>query len=212
MAADETGLNKPVLARAPGPQRMFSYSHTSPLIFLLLAPITVAAAPVININNIYYNVSGETAEDIWTDIMKKSPVMQNGKQHVAYTRWYVNWSFWWVDKVESCEISGVSVSLDITYTLPKLTQNTSMTDALSNHWQNYYSALYRHEQGHKDFGVKAAEQIETELAAMAARPDCSQLEREANAAANRILDKFRQIEIRYDQSTNHGLSTGAVFP
>lgn len=191
---------------------MLRLNNTIGLLFVLMSPMTVAAAPVISINSIYYNVSGETAEDIWTDILKKSPVRQNGKQHVAYTKWHVNWRYWWIDKVESCEISGVSVSLDITYTLPRLAQNSSMTDALSNRWQNYYSALFKHEQGHKDFGVKAAEQIEKELVAMAARPDCTQLERDANATATRILDKYRQIEIRYDQSTNHGLSMGAVFP
>ena len=188
--------------------------HTSryQLLFLVIIPVTVAARPDISINNIYYTVSGETAWDIWTDIMKQSPVRQNGKTHVAYTKWHVDWKFWWFDKGETCEINKVSTSLDITYTLPRLEQSATIPDSLLNRWQSYYSALLRHEQGHKNLGIKAAEEIEREIAAMGARPDCEQLERDANDTGNRIIKKYSKIEKQYDQSTNHGLNTGAVFP
>jgi predicted secreted Zn-dependent protease len=191
---------------------MFRFRYTARLLFALLTPVTVTAAPDISIINIYYKVSGDTANEIWTDIISKSPVRQHGKQHVAYTRWHVNWKFWWLDKDATCAISKVDTSLDVTYTLPRLEQSSSMPDALLTSWQNYYSALFEHEQGHRDIGIRAAEEIEHEISAMGARADCKQLEAEANQIGQRIIKKYSEIEIEYDQSTNHGLSTGAVFP
>ena len=95
------------------------------LIFCLL-PAPALAEPETRINNIYYVVDGKTAEDIWVDIIAKSPVKENGKQHIAYTRWKVNWQFWWFDHGSSCDISKVTTKLDITYTLPRLKKNASI--------------------------------------------------------------------------------------
>ena len=191
---------------------MFRFKHTTRLLFVLMSPVTVTAAPDISTTTIYYNVSGDTAEEIRTDIITKSPVRQYGKQHVAYTKWHVNWRFWWLDKGDTCEISKVNTRLDITYTLPKLEQGSSVPDTLLTRWQNYYSALFEHEQGHRDFGIKAAEEIESEIAAMGARASCKQLEHDANEIGDRAIRKYSLIEKDYDQSTNHGLSTGAFFP
>jgi predicted secreted Zn-dependent protease len=177
-----------------------------------MLPMTVTAAPDISITNIYYNVSGETADEIWTDIITKTPVRQHGKLHVAYTKWHVNWRFWWLDEGDTCKISKVDTRLDIIYTLPRLEQSSFIPDTLLSRWQNYYSALFEHEQGHRDFGIRAAEEIENDIAAMGARPSCKQLEHDANEIGERVVRKYSLIEKDYDQSTNHGLSTGAVFP
>jgi predicted secreted Zn-dependent protease len=191
---------------------MFRFKNTSRLLFVLMSPMTVTAGPDISINSIYYNVSGDTADEIWTDIITKSPVRQQGKQHVAYTKWQVNWKFWWLDNGDTCEISKVETSLDITYTLPKLEQSSFIPDPLLSRWQSYYSALIEHEHGHRDFGIRAAEEIENEIAAMGARNSCKQLEHDANKIGEHVIRKYSLIEKNYDQSTSHGLSTGAVFP
>lgn len=191
---------------------MFRFENTSRLLFVLMSPMTVTAGPDISINSIYYNVSGDTADEIWTDIITKSPVRQQGKQHVAYTKWHVNWKFWWHDNGDTCEISKVATSLDITYTLPELEQSSFIPDPLLSRWQSYYSALIEHEHGHRDFGIRAAEEIENEIAAMGPRASCKQLEHDANKIGEHVIRKYSLIEKNYDQSTNHGLSTGAVFP
>jgi len=182
----------------------------SPLFFLL--PLTAFAKPELKTRNIYYTVSGNTAEDVWADISRKSPVKHNGRLHVAYTKWNVNWQFWWLEKAESCEITRVKTVLDVTYTLPRLEQTAAMPDGLSRRWQKYHAALLDHEQGHSDLGMKAASEIENAISSMASHTTCKQLEQAANEMGKEIIDKYSKIEKDYDRSTNHGLNTGAVFP
>jgi predicted secreted Zn-dependent protease len=192
---------------------MLEHQLITRLLFIFcLLPSATLAEPETRINNVYYQVDGSTAEDIWTDILAKSPVKENGKQHVAYTRWDVNWKFWWLDYGSSCEINKVTTKLDVTYTLPRLKQDASIPQSVTAHWEKYYAALLDHEHGHKRLGVKAAIEIENLLLNIGPRLSCEQLELDANNMARNVVDKYSRLENEYDRSTNHGLNTGAVFP
>lgn len=185
---------------------------TAQLVVFYLLPAIVLAEPQTRFNNVYYTVAGNTAADIWTDIIAKTPVQHNGKHHVAYTKWNVNWQFWWLDNGDSCEISRVTTKLDVTYTLPKLDNTSSMPESVLARWETYYAALFEHEQGHKDLGMKAAIEIENQISNMSPRTRCKQLELDANEIGKNVIDKYSRIEKEYDRSTKHGLNTGAVFP
>lgn len=186
-----------------------------PLLFIIvliqLSP-AANAAPEQRLNNVYYSVTGDTAEDLWADVMTKTPVAHNGNKYVAYTRWQVNWRFWWHDDGSTCEINKVKTSLDITYTLPRLEPTSTTPDTVAKRWEGYYAALFEHEQGHKDLGLQAANEVENGILAMGPRDSCAQLELDANNIGKKVIDRYGQIEKEYDRSTNHGLNTGAVFP
>ena len=156
--------------------------------------------------------TGDTVEDLWTDVLTRSPVENNGKKYVAYTRWHVSWKFWWHKNAGSCDISDVETVLDVTYTLPRLDQASSTPEPVARRWEKYYAALFSHEQGHKDIGIRAARDIETQIAAMGPRQTCAQLENDANEIGMKVVDRYSRLEKDYDRSTNHGLNTGAVFP
>lgn len=207
MAADKNRL------RISGISTMLADMRPTLFILLLMLLTRAAtAAPEQRLNNVYYTVTGSTAEDLWTDVMTKSPVEHNGKKHVAYTRWQVNWQFWWHNHGSACEINKVKTRLDITYTLPRLEPASTMPDTVTARWEDYYAALFEHEQGHKDLGVQAANEVENRILAMGPRDSCAQLELDANTIGKQVIDRYSLIEKEYDRSTNHGLNTGAVFP
>ena len=183
------------------------------LLALLLALAPAAhAEPELRLANIFYSVAGDTVERLWADVMARTPVAQDGRKFVAHTRWQVNWRFWWQSQGEHCDISKVNTQLDVTYTLPRLAPSSTMPDSVSDRWNRYYTALFEHEQGHKDLGLQAAQAIEQQIANMGPRNDCDQLERDANRIARTVIDEYSRIEKAYDLDTNHGLNTGAVFP
>ena len=156
-------------------------------------------------------ISGKTIDAIKTDIRKKTPVKHNDRIHVAYTRWNVNWRFWWLESSDACKITRVATTLDVAYTLPKLEHSAAMPAALLERWENYYSALLDHEQGHKELGMKAANEIEQTISTMEPRTSCSQLERDANKLGKAVIDKYSRLEKEYDRTTNHGLKTGVIL-
>jgi len=181
------------------------------LVFCSL-PLDAIAGTETRVNNVYYMVEGETAEDIWTDVIAKTPVHQNGKRYAAHTKWNVSWQFWWLDNGNSCEISKVTTGLEVVYTLPRLKQTLSIADSVVAHWDKYYAALFDHELGHMDLGSRAAIEIENQILNMASRNSCEQLESDANEIGKSVIAKYSRIEKDYDRTTNHGLNTGAVFP
>lgn len=184
------------------------------LLFLVFFSLPLAAVygTETRVNNVNYMVEGKTAEEIWTDVLAKTPVHQNGKHYAAYTKWNVSWQFWWQDNGNSCEISKVTTGLDVTYTLPRLKRTSSIPDSVLAHWDKYYAALFEHELGHKQLGSRAAIEIESQILNMAPRDSCEQLESDANEIGKNIIAKYSRIEKNYDRTTRHGLNTGAVFP
>jgi predicted secreted Zn-dependent protease len=181
------------------------------LLQLMLLP-TARAVPELRLNNVFYTVTGDTVEALWADVLARTPVAKNGKKHVAYTRWEVNWRFWWQDNGENCDINKVNTQLDVTYTLPRLESAATTPENVAERWNRYYAALFEHEQGHKDLGLQAAQEIEQQISNMGARTDCAMLERDANRIARDVIENYIHIEKEYDRTTNHGLNNGVVFP
>jgi predicted secreted Zn-dependent protease len=190
------------------------WNINKPLLFLVLCsrPLAAIAEVETSVNNVYYMVQGDTASDIWADVLAKSPVRQNGKQYTAHTKWNVSWQFWWRDSGNSCNISRVTTRLEVTFTLPRLNKTSSIPDSVVAEWDAYYAALFDHELGHRDLGRRAAAEIENQITNMGTRGSCEQLESDANAIGKSVIARYSRIEKDYDQKTNHGLNTGAVFP
>jgi predicted secreted Zn-dependent protease len=177
----------------------------------LLLPAQAHAEPDISITTIHYTIEGNSADAILADLHRKTPVKHNGKRHSARTDWHVSWRFWMSNSRNSCEIDKVTTRLEVVYTLPRLKISSSMPEDLVARWEAFNSALFSHEQGHKDMGVRAAVEIENSISGMGARDSCSRLEGDANRMARDVIDKYVRMEKEYDRTTNHGINTGAVF-
>ena len=74
------------------------------------------------------------------------------------------------------------------------------------------TALQTHEDGHKEIGIQAGHDILRTLEGLPSYPTCDELEEAADAAGEGVLDRYREQEIIYDQTTRHGATQGARFP
>jgi predicted secreted Zn-dependent protease len=78
-------------------------------------------------------------------------------------------------------------------------------------WERYLAALEAHELGHRRFGLEAASAVERSLSSLIAEPTCQQLETAIAAAAETVVEQYRERERRYDEETKHGRADGARF-
>jgi len=68
--------------------------------------------------------------------------------------------------------------------------------------------LQRHEDGHKEHGLKAGREIEAAVLAVKPASNCEDLESAANTAAQAIVSKYQALDEEYDRKTDHGRNQG----
>ncbi|MFO0564173.1 MAG: DUF922 domain-containing Zn-dependent protease [Polyangiaceae bacterium] len=158
-----------------------------------------------------YAIQGSSASALRSDMDRHGPTDAEGR-HDAYTRWNVRWSFPYDRKPNVCGTGDVKVSVTITFVMPDWTPPADAPDDLVRRWNAYKKALELHENGHKEHGLAAAKDILSTLRALPAEPDCDGMNRVANAAARRVIDKYKEKDKTYDRDTRHGATQGARFP
>lgn len=180
------------------------------LILSLFATSPGHATPRIDLVQKKYDVWGQNVAAIRENLHKNSPITSGGQRFDAFTGWQISWSLQFSRTANGCSIAEIQTNVTIAQTLPRLISSPSLD--LQKMWDNYYSALLRHENGHRDMAIEAATEIETYLKNLPTQPSCRKLESIANRLGNWIIKKFKEKEKSYDRNTRHGMSDGARFP
>ena len=181
------------------------------VVMLFVLPNLALASPKVSVDTQYYEIAGSSAKELRRELNAKRKMLPSGKKFDAYTRWRVRWQYRWTTHGPICKMKQVTTSVNITFMLPQWTNREDADDSLRRHWDRYYTALLKHEDGHKQTGVDAATEIQTELLKLQA-DSCQQLETNANALGHQIIKKYNLRDIEFDKNTNHGIKDGAVFP
>lgn len=154
-----------------------------------------------------YPVSVQPGQTLRQAISAASPIQVEGLRFHGYTHWNVHWNFWWhSDASGRCRITRVTTRLRTRIQMPELRAGNP---AQQTQFARYAEALHQHEQGHVQFGRTAAQAIDRGIAALPEAPDCSTLERQANALGQRLLAEQVAQEKDYDRTTRHGATQGA---
>lgn len=178
---------------------------------IIISPVP-AVGPQVSVGYNYYSVSGETAQQLRKQMSQFGPQDSQGRRFDGWTKWNIRWTYRWYDSGDRCKITSSQVKVDIRFTMPRWQPAANASLSLVQHWQRYLAALQLHENGHKDNGLKAAQEIDQILAQLPTAASCSALEVKANQSAQQIVKRYNQADIAYDQQTSHGRTQGAVFP
>ena len=168
-----------------------------------------ARSPLTGMPNLairYYEVSGRTAEEIRAAIDRhpRRPRDPNdGRPVDAAARWDFRWT-WPENARGECDLSRVSISFSARVLMPRLADETAVPDPLLRRWRIFVARLAAHEDGH----VFSAWRAMPELLATLRASRCA----DANADAERVLERIRQRDIDYDRRTDHGRRQGVRFP
>jgi predicted secreted Zn-dependent protease len=178
-------------------------------ISLLAAP--VAGEPLARMHTSYYYIDGPSAAVLAAQLDQTGPVGSDGKHYAGRTRWDIQWKFRHQQQGITCSLKDVAVAVGIAQTLPKWRGEDKGAPGLKAHWSRFIDALQRHEEGHKEHGLKAGRQIEAAVLAVKPASNCEDLEAAANAAAQAIVAKFQALDEEYDRKTDHGRNQGATL-
>lgn len=168
----------------------------------------------VNINDSfeYYNLYGRTEDGLQQQLNSVGFAGADGKPHYAYTNWYVKWKYTYLETIANCSIATAAADVDVTFHLPKWVNPGAAPEDLRYKWDRFFRNLERHEYGHKEIGVQAANEIVKSIKTMEPRANCQELGEAANSLGELILEKWKQEEVDYDVRTNHGINQGAIFP
>ncbi len=155
----------------------------------------------------FYDLQVASGQSLSRAINQASPIRQNGRIYHAYTRWQVQWNYWWREQRDGrCQIDLTRTQLHATLTLPRLSGGDAQQ---RQRFEHYLGALREHELGHYRIGQAAAAEIDTALLQTPEYPTCAELQRQANQRANTVLQRYIEQERRYDRDTGHGRTQGA---
>jgi predicted secreted Zn-dependent protease len=163
--------------------------------------------PVVTVETAshYYEIAGETAEQLRAAMDRTGPFDDAGTRHDAHTRWYVGWNL-------RCQPTRLVVTLKVTTTLPRWTDQFKAPRALSEQWNRYLDALRVHEAVHQDMARRTADRTSALRKQLAPRPTCDQLVAAMSAMAKGLTDEGQRADVQYDKETDHGRTQGASFP
>lgn len=172
--------------------------------------IEALADPRIDVKIKYYEVEGDTVEDLRRELNAKTPIRNNGRPFDANTTWYVKWNTHWAMKGMSCSMISVTTRVTIIFTLPKWANYKEASRKEKEKWDKFFKRLVDHENGHKDIAVGSAKEIEEAVMNMESRKDCNILKHDSNYLGQKIIEKYNELAQQYDKETNHGRKQSAA--
>lgn len=174
------------------------------------ADVTLPAEIRTDEREIRYRITGSTPAELRRSMLDAGPE-EGGGRFYAYTSWHVRWRYDYAPSGGVCRMDDVDVRFRSRIQLPRWDPPADADDRTVSAWRDFVTALREHEYGHRDIGARAARDILERLRSMTVRR-CDDMSERANAEAHGILDLYRLREDRYDRTTNHGETQGAIWP
>ncbi len=192
--------------------------HGIAALWLLLAAAfagmgSALAEPTVSEKIEYYDVTGNTPQEIRQDLNRIGPLTDAGRQRFdAVTNWYVRWRYNYARTSQSCSISSVSLTVEVAIKMPRLAPSPNRLAMVTSAFEDFAKNLMTHEKGHAQNGIDIARRIEEGIRKLPPESSCEQLGQIANALGNSLIKEANRADIEYDARTQHGRTQGARFP
>lgn len=171
----------------------------------------VTPDPAIHVRErvVHYDVQGTTVDEILESLHHGALVTPDGRFQ-GLTHWNVRWRYRWAPRAGGCAIVDTDVYLALTITLPRWTSSGDVAPEVERWWRRLISSLELHEAGHRDIGVRAANEVLSTLQGLRTAT-CAGIRDEANARGRWALERHRRMSRDYDERTRHGRGQGVPW-
>ncbi len=157
-----------------------------------------------------YPVSGASTRELRDSMQLTAPVSSTtGKRVWGQCHWRLDWKAKYAGESGKCRIDTFSLTLGATIDFPNWTNKSAAPEALRSKWEQFSRALRAHEDGHKENGLRAANDLANRLRALPPEKDCEALNQKISDLRNRIISEYKYLDQAYDRATDHGVTQGA---
>jgi predicted secreted Zn-dependent protease len=157
----------------------------------------------------WYDVAGETAEELREQLERFGPVDQFGRRRDAYTQWHVRWS--WPFNGHEPIFEETDSEYSAVVHLPRWLDKHAASEDLQKQWDKFVSAVIQHEFQHilhiKEHHTRIEKRIQR-----AAQENPHLDSKTANAIARKVVNKIHKLDRLYDKRTESGKLEGVKFP
>ena len=158
----------------------------------------------------HYDISGATLAELNMAARRAGPVSQaTGARVWGMCTWQITWQYSTTGGPGKCAIDQFSIKLSSILDLPRWTNRDVASGALNAEWERFSAALRQHEDGHKDNGVRAANDLAGRLRSLPPEKACTDLDTKIRALGERLMAEYRLLDQSYDRATGHGTTQGA---
>ena len=157
-----------------------------------------------------YPVQGFSIGELGATMRQWSPRDEAGRPVWGQTQWRMNWKFKH-DVASGCRIGSFTITVSARMKMPDWLDRAKAPPELQGKWDSFYRALRIHEDGHRDNGIRAANDLARRLRGMEANRDCEALNGAIANTGRRITGEYQLVDEAYDRSTGHGVTQGAVL-
>ncbi len=170
------------------------------------AEVSLGDDPNIRIS--YYEIEGNTIEELRQALLTRGPIDEKGVRRFAYTRWFISWR--WPHLDGAAVLSRATAAYKIDIFVPQWNEPRGASTEVRMRWSSFIAALLAHEKNHVEFARHNFAHI-AELIQQAATSNPKLSEDQAEQIAQRELSRIRMLDWSYDTDTNHGKLEGVVL-
>lgn len=154
----------------------------------------------------YYELRGQTPRALHAALEARR---EDGAIGETGTR--ITFQFTARDTGEQCELTGLSLTLDIVVIYPRWSNRKTAPADLQLRWDVFLDALTRHEEGHARMAREGAADIARQLAASPPAPDCVRLRTQLGERYDGLRAALEARQRAYDRDTEGGRTQGAYL-
>ena len=164
---------------------------TSKLAFVAMIALTATlgstseAKPIQTTKYAYYNVGGDTAQEIYSSMLRQGPRVNGAKAYAATSATTTQDGK--LQQGASCSINSYRLKLDFTIKLPKIRNEKVLAPSDRSRWRQFSAFLKKHEETHRTIWLGCATELERQVKLIKSK-SCAQ----ADIKAQKLWNKMRQ--------------------
>jgi predicted secreted Zn-dependent protease len=158
----------------------------------------------------YFPVRGLSIASLNASMRQTAPRDEDGKPVWGQAHWRLDWKFSH-DTSSGCRVDKFNITVTSTLRMPEWVDRAKASAELQEKWAAFYRALLVHEAGHRDNGIRAANELARRIRGLGRLYECRTLNANIGTLGEQVIAEYNRADRAYDRGTEHGVRQGAVL-